>query len=352
MPVETRHLRHTRDMDSLTTAHRAPDRRLRLQLLGALAGLIAMALIITVTSSTTKSPPVSLHGKGAHRIGTSAPKRSSTTTIVPGAVTGAVTRSSAGSGCGLSLSGRVQPESNGHTRSGNSPSATSASTAPVGSCTVLEIGDSLGNDLGWGLSRHLAAKSGLNLVQLDKSSTGLSDVAFYDWPAQLASDLRQVHPKLVVVCLGGNDQQGIQLSGSAVQFPTAAWKSAYVARVRQLTREAVLSGAYVLWIGLPIMQPSSYSQGMQTLNALFQKGSTSEPNATFLSTWALFSNPEGAFQSNAEVNHVQTTVRQPDGIHLSFAGEDIIATYVIREMARIYHVRLTAIDPAAITGWN
>jgi len=336
----------------LTTTLRAPDRRLRLQLLSVLAGLIATALIITVTSPTTKSPPASLHGEGAHRIHTSAPKRSSTTTTVFGAVTGAVTRSSAGSGCGLSLSGRVQAESNGHLRSGNSHSVTFAPAAPVGSCTVLEIGDSLGNDLGWGLSRHLASTSGLSLVQLDRSSTGLSDVANYDWPAQLASDLRRIHPQLVVVCLGGNDQQGIELNGSAVQFPTTAWKSAYLARVRQLTREAVLSGAYVLWIGLPIMQPSSYSQGTQTLNALFKKGSTSEPNTTFLSTWALFSNPEGAFQSNAEVNHVQTTLRQTDGIHLSFAGEDVIATYVIREMARIYHVRLTTMNPAFITGWN
>src|SRR5438270_8423849 len=57
-------------------------------------------------------------------------------------------------GCGLSL-------------------ASGAPVSPVGHCTILEIGDSLGNDLGWGLTRHLAAGTGLSLVQLDRSATGL-----------------------------------------------------------------------------------------------------------------------------------------------------------------------------------
>ena len=52
-------------------------------------------------------------------------------------------------GCELSLSG-------------------GAPVLPVGSCTVLEIGDSLGNDLGWGLARELPSGSSLHLVQLDK----------------------------------------------------------------------------------------------------------------------------------------------------------------------------------------
>ena len=36
------------------------------------------------------------------------------------------------------------------------------------------------------------------------------------------------------------------------------------------------------------------------------------------------------------MNGVQTTLREPDGIHFSFAGEDVLATYVIREVALIY----------------
>lgn len=251
---------------------------------------------------------------------------------IPGAFTGSITQPQVGGGCGFALSAKVEP-------------------APIGSCTVLEIGDSLGNDLGWGLQRHVAPGSGLHLLQLDTSSTGLANAGFYNWPVVLASDLREYHPRLVLISLGGNDEQGLYANGSAVQFPTPAWRIAYTKRVRELVSEATTSGAYVLWVGMPNMQQPSYGQGMQLLNTIYQKAVTSEPNATFVPTWQLFSNPQGAFQSNAMVNGKNVTLRSVDGIHYSYAGEDVLATYVLREMALIYHVQLTPTNPEQITGW-
>ena len=252
---------------------------------------------------------------------------------MPGAVSGAVTLPRVGGGCGFALSGQTQP-------------------APVGHCTVLEIGDSLGADLGWGLARDVSANSGLNLVQRDQSDTGLAKPSYYDWPVQLASDLTQYHPQLVLISLGGNDEQGMQVGTSVVRFPTQAWQTAYLARVRQVITEATNSGAYVLWVGMPIMQPSAYSQGMQVIDDLFQQAVGAEPNATFIPTWSLFSNPAGAFQSNAAVNGRGTTLRQADGIHYSCAGEAVVATYVLEAIATLYHVQLAPSKPAVVTSWN
>ena len=249
-----------------------------------------------------------------------------------------MTLAGVGHGCGFALA----------------PAASSSTVGarPVRHCTVLEIGDSLGNDLGWGISRHVSATSGLNLVQMDKSSTGLANAWFYSWPVHLAALLKQYHPQLVLVMLGGNDEQGMDIKGSAVQFGTPAWRSAELANVRKVVTEATSAGAYVLWVGMPIMQPASYSQGMSILNAIFEQGVTSEANATFVPTWSLFSNPSGQFETQAAVNGVQTTLREPDGIHFSFSGEDVVATYILREMARIYHVALAPTSPAVITSWG
>jgi len=260
----------------------------------------------------------------------------------PATVNGAVTRPQAGGNCGLSLQGQMSDPRGPRT----------TVPAPVGQCTVLEVGDSLGNDLGWGLSRHIAPTAGFSLIQLDKSNTGLSNSSYYDWPAQLPSDLDQYHPQLVIICLGGNDEQSMDVNGSQVKFQTPEWKSAYVARVEQMVSEATASGAYVLWVGLPIMQQPSYSQGILALNSLYQQGVAAESNATFVSTWSLLSNLQDQYQSSATVNGSKATLRDPDGIHFSYAGEDVVATYVIRQMATIYHAQLVPTDPSVVTSWS
>lgn len=321
-------------------ARRGADWPLRIGLTAVFVALVIAASVVSSTgaakpeasTTTTITPP-------SHGTTTTVPGEPTSTTI-PGAYTGRVTLASVGHGCGFALA------------SLQASGAESTIARSVGHCTVLEIGDSLGNDLGWGLMRHLAATSGLHFVQMDKPSTGLSNSWFYNWPEHLATYLQLYHPQLVLVLLGGNDEQGMTIDGTAVQFGESVWKKTYVAQVQKIVTEATSARAYVLWVGLPIMQPPSFNQGASILNALYQQGVTSKTNATFVPTWSLFSNPTGQFESPAAVNGVETTLREPDGIHFSFSGEDVVATYIIREMARIYHVALSPISPAVITHWG
>jgi uncharacterized protein len=295
---------------------------LRMALSGLLISLITTSVLVTVVHAPTTLPPLAQTGHHQAAVHTPSPHAAA-----PASAN--VVRESGG--CQLSLSA-------------------GAPVLPVGTCTVLEIGDSLGNDLGWGLARQLPSGSILNLVQLDKSSTGLANAGYYDWPAELETDLGLYHPQLVLISLGGNDEQGMEVDGAAVQFPSPAWMAAYLSRVRQLISEATTSGALVLWVGMPVMEDPDYSQGMEILNSLYQQGVRADPHAAFVSTWQLFSE-HGAYQAGAAVNGVAQNLREPDGIHYSFTGEDVIATYVIDEIASIFHVQLAPTNPAMITDW-
>ena len=79
---------------------------------------------------------------------------------------------------------------------------------------------------------------------------------------------------------------------------------------------------------------------MVFINSQFAKVTTSVPGMAFLPTWDLFANAKGQFEDAARVNNIPSLLREPDGIHFSYAGENVIATYAARSLGDIFHVRI------------
>lgn len=226
-----------------------------------------------------------------------------------------------------------------------------ASPASLGHCTVLQVGDSVGNNLGYGLWNQVGGTPGLSLYLKGKASTGLSNSWYYDWPTHLTEYLHQYRPHLVIISLGANDEQGMLVNGHAQQFPSPAWRDAYLKQVLTMDRLATKAGAQVLWVGMPIMGPSGYSDGMKILNSIYAEAARQTSGVTYLSQWSVFANSRGEFQASAYVNGVYSGLRHPDGIHFSSPGQAVLGTYVARQIAAIYHVPLNPRAPASITGW-
>lgn len=250
-----------------------------------------------------------------------------------------------GSGCRFST-GAPTPSST--TTSGTTTTTPSLTPVSPGHCTVLEVGDSLGNDLGWGINRELGHDSHVTLVQADKSSSGLTTPWFYNWPAKEETLVRQYHPQLVVIMFGGNDEQNLRVNGHVVAFASAPWIVAYTKIVKQIATAATNSGAYVLWVGMPIMGPNGYRQNMVTINSVFAAVEATTPGMTFLPTWDLFANKQHQYQDNERVNNIPSVLRSTDGIHFSYVGENVIATYVTKSIGSVYHVIVPPESPMYI----
>ena len=231
-----------------------------------------------------------------------------------------------------------------------STSTTTPHHAPfaLGHCRLLEIGDSLGDDLEYGIRHELQFTPGLKLIQRNKTSTGLSASWFYNWPAHLKSDLHDYHPNLVVIMFGANDEQALNVDGVSQPFGSPKWRSAYIARVRRIDRMVTKAGAYAFWVGLPIAAPKSYSQGLRALNDIYVQVATSTPGVTFQPMWHLLSTKSGNYRGGAVVNNVQSALRLSDGIHFTSTGELVIGTFVARQLATVYNVNLRPEEPAYI----
>lgn len=290
------------------------------------AGKVSAPTTTAATTSTT-SP---------HGVTTTTPT-TTTTLLAPGVEATAPREGRTPSHCPLTLAGAP------------ANSASEVNLLPR-RCTVLEIGDSLGNDLGWGLQRQLSGYPWLHLVQADKSSSGLANSWFYSWPAHLATFLHQYHPNILIVFLGGNDQQNYYVKGVYETVGSASWRATYRHYVRQIADLARASGAQVLWVGLPVMQPPYYSQGAAMLNSLYASALLHVSGTSYVPTWNLFATSSGAYRDSAVVNGASQQLRAPDGIHFSQVGENVVSTYVVRQMSVLFHLPLQSAESALIAG--
>jgi len=217
-----------------------------------------------------------------------------------------------------------------------------SSPTTVKPLTILEIGDSLGEDLGFGLADELGGDLRVHLLQNAVGDTGLSNEGYFDWPATLAQQLQQYHPQLVVVLLGGNDWQGFIANGQVAFTGTKFWTSVYTQRVDEMMSEATAAGAHVLWVGLPIMQDPTFGSHMAYLNAIYISQAKRYRGVVFIPTWKLFSNSAGQyaeFLPNASGTLIE--VRDPDGVHIDpGGGTDLLGDYVLRRIEGIWHIKL------------
>lgn len=207
--------------------------------------------------------------------------------------------------------------------------------------SVLVIGDSLALDLQYGMSQALGADPLSRLVQDAVGDTGLTNTSFYNWPANLAREIAVVHPKLLVVMLGGNDWQGMEVSSGPVQPGSPVWIDNYNARVAALMSEAITKGVRVLWVGLPIMGSPTFSNDMATLNSIYEKQARRHPGAWFVPTWKLFSTPSGAYAEDLTIGGTSVQVRDADGVHIDPpAGTALVGRYVVGQIDSIWHIHI------------
>lgn len=219
----------------------------------------------------------------------------------------------------------------------------------LGNCKVLLIGDSLGNNLAYGMIGQLSKEPTLSFVRKAKASTGLSNAWFYNWHNNLATFLKTEKPNLVVVFLGANDRQNYVVNNKVQNFGTDAWKKTYRSNVTKIAAASTKAGAYVLWVGMPIMKPYNYAKGITTIDEQFAFAVPLVPGATYLGTRALTANTSGAYREGATVNGKYAQLRGQDGIHFTTMGQEVMATHVINNIVKTFHVNIKVNNPRYIT---
>lgn len=206
---------------------------------------------------------------------------------------------------------------------------------------VLIVGDSIGIDVGGPLQNDLS-NTGVATAFLDaRESTGLTRPDYFNWPAELQTDLKSFAPQIVVIMIGANDPQDF-LGPPDVPYGSTQWNGLYAQRVSSFMQLAQSTGASVLWIGMPPMQSGQLTAEMSDVNAVVQQQAVQQhPAVDYLSTWTLLGTPQGTYTPFVTTSGGQVlNVRTPDGTHLTPAGGELVSQRVVNYLRGNLHITL------------
>jgi hypothetical protein len=192
-----------------------------------------------------------------------------------------------------------------------------------GDFTAQALGDSL-----------VAASEATDLVEPElryESASGLTRQDYFDWPRTLDDVVAEHEPEVVVLVVGANDAQGIVLpDGSPVQVDDPRWTGEYRRRVGEVMDQLRADDRMVVWVGQPPMRDPDFAARMAMINRGYAAEAADRPWVRFVDPAGVIGDPAGAYTDVvAGADGAPVEVRQPDGIHLTPAGADLLADHVL-----------------------
>ena len=149
--------------------------------------------------------------------------------------------------------------------------------------------------------------------------------------------MRKEKPRAVVVMFGGNDDHGFMTGlpeGREVgAFGSASWTAEYRRRVAAIMDTVTRSGAFLVWIGLPITDDADQTSRFDAINAIVQPEAAKRPGrVSYLDTYFFFAENGGYAQFVETDSGRLVRMRADDGVHFERAAGDLIARQILRRL--------------------
>lgn len=187
--------------------------------------------------------------------------------------------------------------------------------------SILTVGDSLMSEIASGL-RYRLDKS-IKVKDIHKSSTGLTNSEYYDWPSVASNAARDYQPDLIIIHMGGNDGQDMKLGNKWVHIDDPLWAETYYKRAINMIDKIKKASpnSYIVWLGLPAMRDAKFARKQDIIRETQRKAAIDSGVEYIDGKKGLGQNYEkqGMFEGKRVV------LRRTDGIHYSREGGEVLA---------------------------
>jgi uncharacterized protein len=179
-------------------------------------------------------------------------------------------------------------------------------------------GDSMSEAFGRALVTQAEATGVVAPTLHYEMASGLTRPDYFDWPRAFAADLDAADPEVVVAVFGVNDAQGIVLpDGTPVpEVSDPRWSVEYRRRVGAVMDQLRADDRLVLWVTQPPMRDPGFNARIAVVNQAIAAEAATRP-------WIVQVDPAPV------VGATTPDVRRSDGIHLTEAGGELLATHVL-----------------------
>lgn len=204
---------------------------------------------------------------------------------------------------------------------------------------VVFAGDSimegLGPVLAGSLQDDLQKRGCTESVQAGRRSTGLCRPDYFDWPARMRGLVGDGRARLVVFCIGANDDQSVTgMDGRKRAFGSATWPAAYEGRVGEIVDIIAASGAAQVWVAPPIMK-GPLGARVFSIKEIVRKACAAR-NVPFVDIWDTLADAKGAYRRySVDADGRRIPLRFRDGVHVTHAGNLRLAAVVGPELLRV-----------------
>jgi len=267
--------------------------------------------------------------------------------------------------------------------------------------TVVVIGDSMADWLGYGLDENYGEQLEIGVERKIRATSGLvrydAKNEALDWPQAASDGLANEKPNAIVVMLGLNDRvplrekvpaqpkpkgepaQGANQSASqasqdkaaapadaeapsqtagqiksqqpvpagSYDFHTDQWAALYVKRIDAMIAALKSKGVPVIWVGLPAIRGTKATGDISYLDELYRERAE-RAGIIYVDIWDGFVDEDGDYAVQGPDFEGQIRrLRTADGVYFTKAGAVKLASYVDRELRRVMP---SHVAPVALPG--
>ncbi|ARN83791.1 hypothetical protein B1812_18830 [Methylocystis bryophila] len=213
---------------------------------------------------------------------------------------------------------------------------------------VTVLGDAFSQLLAAGLEQSFANEPKIAVLRRGNDNSGLVRSDYYDWmkaAGEIADDPKK--PDMAVIMIGGNDRQSLGADEGSKEPLSPRWREIYGERVDGLIQIFKEKNIPVVWVGLPVMQPTGYSAAIAQINEIF-RSSAAKAGVPFIDLWDKFTDEHGQYSAfGPDENGQIVALRSTDGIHFTDAGARKLALFVEGEIKRLYEEHEARIPDSA-----